>query len=114
LHDFLDELELEFLDELELELLDELELELLDELELELLELFELEFELELPKATARAVPRSPRVGCDGCPAAGTAAATDTTSPVAPSLAAWLVQRFSEDIWISLPSVDGRQCAGGA
>jgi hypothetical protein len=112
LHDFLDELELEFLDELELELLDELELELLDELELELLEEFELEFELE--KATARAVPRSPRVGCDGCPAAGTAAATDTTSPVAPSLAAWLVQRFSEDIWISLPSVDGRQRAGGA
>ena len=95
------------LDEFELELLDEFELELLDEFELELLELFELEFELELLKATESAAPRSPRVGCDGWAAAGAAAATDTTSPAAPSLAAWLFQRFSADI-LDSPSVGGR------
>ena len=79
-----------------------------------MLELLELEFELELPKATDSAAPRSPSEGCAGWAAAGAAAATDTTSPAAPSFAAWLFQRFSEDIWTLLPSVTvGRLRRGG-
>jgi hypothetical protein len=92
LEELLDVFELELLEELKLELLDEFELELLDELELELLD----EFELELPAdaccvVSADSIARTTDSGGE-LPTVPSEAAAVTTSPQAPSPAAYVFQ----------------------
>jgi hypothetical protein len=108
--ELLDELELELLDVFELELLEELKLELLDEFELELLDELELElldeFELELPadaSCVVSAVSTARTTASGGeLPTVPSEAAAVTTSPHAPSPAAYVFQCLGTFLRLSM------------
>jgi hypothetical protein len=109
------ELELleELLDVFELELLEELKLELLDELELELLE----EFELELPAdaccvVSADSIARTTDSGGE-LPTVPSEAAAVTTSPQAPSPAAYVFHCRGTLLCLSIMDLasSGLRCA---